>query len=50
MGDANSIADIKKLEMQTEVYTLSGMRQKSMTQGLNIIRKSDGTSYKVLIK
>jgi hypothetical protein len=33
-----------------EIYNLSGVRQSAISRGLNILRMSDGTTRKVLVK
>lgn len=41
-------ADVKAVVK--DIYNLNGMRQDSMHRGLNIVRYSDGTTRKVLVK
>ena len=46
--------DVQTVETSTsntqEVYDLQGVRQTDLKKGLNIVRKADGTTRKVVIK
>jgi hypothetical protein len=48
--DAALSIELKQAESSKKVYTIDGTQLKYPQNGLNIIKKSDGTSRKVLIK
>lgn len=48
-GINDQLADGKEARVAT-VYSLNGMRQNSLRRGINIVRYSDGTARKVMVK
>lgn len=50
-GDATGISAIDALlNGDAEIYNVSGMKQNSLQKGMNIIKMSDGTTRKVMVK
>ena len=51
-GDQDRIETIEggQLTTSNEIYTLSGLRVGKVQRGINIIRTSDGTTKKILVK
>ena len=50
-GETTGIDTVHSLQAEGEgIYTLSGMRVNTLQKGVNIVRKADGTTVKVLVK
>lgn len=50
-GDATGISTIKALmKGDAEIYNISGVKQNSLQKGMNIIKMSDGTTRKLMVK
>ena len=48
---ATGIGSVRALEAGAEgIYTLGGVKVNALQKGVNIVRKADGTTVKVLVK
>lgn len=50
INDYSAIDDTGSVNKQTSIYDIQGRRLKSPTKGVSIIRQSDGTTKKVIVK
>ena len=50
IGSENAIIDSKRIMIENARFGLDGCRLQSPTKGINIIRQSDGTTRKVIVK
>lgn len=48
--DATGISAVEALETVTDVYDLNGRKQNGLQRGINILRRADGTTIKVIVK
>jgi len=45
-----TIADIEEEDQTGAIYSTNGVRQQNLRKGINIVRMSDGTSKKIMVK
>lgn len=48
--ETTDIQQIEALETVTEVYDLNGRKQNGLQRGINILRRADGSTIKVIVK
>lgn len=48
--ETTGIMNTLSLDATTEIYDLNGRKQNALQRGMNIMRRADGTSVKVLVK
>jgi len=48
--DATGISNINTLDSATEIFDLNGRKQNGLQRGVNIMRRADGSTIKVLVK